>query len=270
MNIREWSKFDALHPNLVDVAKIRSLTPGAVVVDGSTPRVGVVRGHVEAVSYLVEWHDLDEGKDWNGQPVVRDKPKIKIRSIALLRQLVDRDATTITAYGKLVSSIVDERRAAQRSLMHERLRPFRSMRIGRPADLTEMRQLDLCPQVAGSVLVWKCLRTAKDDELDAEAWYGNLGAPYRVGTTYSYPLAMACAGPIGAITGYGGYGPLYVGALLVRDVLYAELDNAYYVPNGSLASVYRLDSVTRHFDGDVDITTTLVAGTDSMSLINAD
>jgi hypothetical protein len=181
-----------------------------------------------------------------------------------------------------------------------------------PADLTEWKNVGLCPRIGGAengadetdgmngadgsggTLVFKCVKPATLEDVTSEYlkaennsryhvpikegdYLGMLDAPYEAGRRYHYPLAMACAGPIGALKSYGYKhgGRMYFAAISADQVfndgnakyVHERLDGAFYVPAGTVMSIYRVDSYTMRFGSEVDITYTLVEGVDTMCLI---
>jgi hypothetical protein len=135
------------------------------------------------------------------------------------------------------------------------------------ADISTWTALGLCPTHRDRTLVWKCLVRQEDG-----SWTGNLNAPYRIRERFFYGEGMACAGPIGAVTGYAnGRKECYVGAIWADRVFHSEVHlspGAFYVPTGILVAVYKIASVITHFGGDVEVIPELVDGADVWYLID--
>lgn len=261
MNVGEWKKFDARFPGIIDPDK-RSFEVGDIVASGYD--------NVYIVTTLLDYRSdkvvvqpitgktpkLVPTREWRK---VFDQP-IYLAAVAILRKEIQ---ATYSSYAKrsLFAGLSD---IAAANLTETDVLSMKS------DDLSYWRRLGLCLEFSGRTLVWKHLRPNDDNK---GVWLGNLGAPYGVGVRTLTPLAMATAGPIGAIKDWShqSRNSCHVAGFWADRVFKAschpEDSGVFYVPLSTLAGVYKVASRTVFFGGEVELDLELIEGEDVLQYI---
>lgn len=272
MNSKDFAKLNSLVPGFVDIKSrpwLEDLEQGVVLFDGDTMIVVAHPHKVHPWNRFVAFYAYSD-----------NSRKIFERDCTGCRRVINPEKfSDVESYKAWVKAEEFKRRYL-------------------PADLTKWQQLGLCPIVGGQYLAWKHVRAKRAllkelskhadhykaairnvMQLPDDAWIGNLGAPYQLNKPVSYQdNCNVTAGPIGAIRDWASNDNApHFGAILA-PILYEDSERSIWKKSGvfniceaTLIGVYRVKSITRHFDGGEDedhsIDYELVEGVDAMSYL---
>lgn len=262
MNKAYWTKFDKDYPGLIVDETIKSINKGDAIVQSSWPTVSIV---VETFRDRA----IVERIDYSGSS---RKPSLRMMSVVGCRKLVNTDKIyefTAVWLDKR-SAIPAHHKKTQEEWDAINLENLRTRLETHRPNLSKWEELGLCKQIDNARVVWKCVRPNVIDWSDPQiidatpdhkTWYGRLGAPYQVGKLYVIPDSMCCAGPIGAVKGYGDK-KTHVMAILAKELRVTGQDGVFYAPVGTPIAIYRVDKSITLYGGDLEVEATLIKGVD--------